>query len=675
MTTSTILFILLALIIAAGLSFYQYFYKNNSISKLTWILASLRFVSVFAILLLLINPILRSKTFETIKTPLPIVVDNSSSVVDLKANATALALYEKLSSNAALQEKFEVQSYRFDAEFETATAFDFKGKQTNIEEVAKNLKSIYRNAAFPTIMISDGNQTIGNDYVYSFDANKKVYPLVLGDTTTFLDIKIAQLNVNKYAFHKNKFPVEVFLNYAGTKSISADFKISQGNTILNTQTVSFSPEKKSAILNVLLPANQVGLQIFKASITSRESEKNTYNNVKNFAVEVIDQKTNIAIISELNHPDIGALKRAIETNSQRKVTIVKPNEIKSLSDYNVLVLYQPSSNFKAVFESNAIAGVNTFIITGVSTDFALLNQYQKSLVFKMSGQREDYMGNFQSQFNLFALDDIGFDQFPPLQNAFGTITANANVSVLLSSKIRNIETNAPLLAFSENQGKRGAFLLGENIWKWRMQSHIDTKSYEKFDVFADKIIQYLSSNNSKKSLVVNHERFYNSGDAIEIAAQYFNKNYELDEKARLTISVTNKRTKQNKKYDLLRSSNAFKVNLDGLPAGQYQFSVKELNSNTVYNGSFEILDFDIEKQFVNPDLKKLQQLAAQTQGAVYMPNQVDALIQSLVENPNYKAIEKAIVRKTPLIDFVWLLVLVAITLGSEWFIRKYNGLL
>ncbi len=675
MTTSTILFILLALIIAAGLSFYQYFYKNNSISKLTWILASLRFVSVFAILLLLINPILRSKTFETIKTPLPIVVDNSSSVVDLKANATALALYEKLSSNAALQEKFEVQSYRFDAEFETATAFDFKGKQTNIEEVAKNLKSIYRNAAFPTIMISDGNQTIGNDYVYSFDANKKVYPLVLGDTTTFLDIKIAQLNVNKYAFHKNKFPVEVFLNYAGTKSISADFKISQGNTILNTQTVSFSPEKKSAILNVLLPANQVGLQIFKASITSRESEKNTYNNVKNFAVEVIDQKTNIAIISELNHPDIGALKRAIETNSQRKVTIVKPNEIKSLSDYNVLVLYQPSSNFKAVFESNAIAGVNTFIITGVSTDFALLNQYQKSLVFKMSGQREDYMGNFQSQFNLFALDDIGFDQFPPLQNAFGTITANANVSVLLSSKIRNIETNAPLLAFSENQGKRGAFLLGENIWKWRMQSHIDTKSYEKFDVFADKIIQYLSSNNSKKSLVVNHERFYNSGDAIEIAAQYFNKNYELDEKARLTISVTNKLTKQNKKYDLLRSSNAFKVNLDGLPAGQYQFSVKELNSNTVYNGSFEILDFDIEKQFVNPDLKKLQQLAAQTQGAVYMPNQVDALIQSLVENPNYKAIEKAIVRKTPLIDFVWLLVLVAITLGSEWFIRKYNGLL
>ena len=675
MNTTTIIFILLSLVIAVVFCSYQYFYKNTNVSKLTWLLASLRFVTVFAILLLLINPILTSNTFEAIKTPLPIVVDNSTSVVDLKANATAIELYEKLSSNKDLQEKFDVQSYRFDAEFETATTFDFKGKQTNIEEVAKNLKSIYRNAVFPTILISDGNQTIGNDYVFSFDANKKVYPMVLGDTTTFLDIKIAQLNVNKYAFHKNKFPVEVFVNYAGTKAIAADFKISQGNTILNTQTVSFSPEKKSAIFNVLLPANQVGLQIFRASITSRESEKNAYNNVKNFAVEVIDQKTNIAIISELNHPDIGALKRAIETNSQRKVTILKLNEIKTLSDYNVLILYQPSSNFKSVFESNAIAQVNTFIITGTSTDFTTLNQYQSSLVFRMSGQREDYIGSFQSQFNLFALDDIGFEQFPPLQNAFGTITTNANVEVLLSSKIRNIETNAPLLAFAENQGKRTAFLLGENIWKWRMHSHVETKSYEKFDVFADKIVQYLSSNNSRKSLVVNHESFYNSGDAIEISAQYFNKNYELDEKARLTISVTNKNTKQNKKYDLLRSSNAFKVNLDGLGAGQYQFSVKELNSNTAYNGYFEILDFDIEKQFVNPDVEKLNQLAVQTQGKVYYPNQVDRLIKSLLENEDYKAIQKEIVTKTPLIDWVWLLVFIAIALASEWFIRKYNGML
>jgi len=675
MTTNSILLLFLSLIIAGSLSFFQYYYKAKTKSKVNLVLAFLRFLSIFGILLLLINPIITRKTLETIKTPLPIVVDNSSSIVDLKANESALELYKKLSQNKELRDKFDIQSYRFDNEFEQSEEYDFKGSQTNLDEVAKNLKSIYKNTSFPTVLITDGNQTSGNDYVYSFDANNSVYPLVVGDTTTFLDLKVNQLNVNKYAFHKNKFPVEVFLQYSGNKSINADFRISQGNSVLVKQSISFSSSKKTAIVNVLLPADKVGLQVFKATISSKEKEKNTYNNTKNFAVEIIDQKTNVAIVSVINHPDIGALRRAIETNAQRKVTIVKPNSINLLQDYTVLILYQPTAAFQSVFKSNKLAGINTFIITGTNTDFNFLNQQQSNLVFKMSGQKEEYLAGFNSQFNLFAIDNLGFENFPPLQNAFGTVTTNGVVSTLLSSKIRNIETNSPLLAFAENQGKRSAFLLGENLWKWRLQSHVDNQSFEKFDVFVDKIIQFLASNDSKKSLVVNHESFYNSGEAIEISAQYFNKNYEFDEKARLTISVTNTKTKQTKNYDLLKGNNFYKVNLDGLSAGAYNFSVKELNSKTSYSSQFEILDFNIEKQFVNPDVEKLSQLAIQTQGKVHYPNQVDTLIKSLLENEKYKAIQKEIVAKTPLIDWTWLLVLITISLASEWFIRKYNGML
>ncbi len=639
------------------------------------LLAFLRFFSIFGILLLLINPKITTNTFEIAKTPLPIVVDNSSSIAELKANETALEVYKKLISSKELQDKFEVQSYQFSNEFELSDNFSFKGTQTNLDEVAKNLKSINKNTAFPTIILTDGNQTTGNDYVFSFNPNNKVFPVVLGDTTTFLDLKINQLNVNKYAFHKNKFPVEVFLQYSGNKNIAADFSISQGNSVLSKQSVSFSSSKKATVLNLLLPADKVGVQVFKASLTSKEAEKNTYNNIKNFAVEVIDQKSEVAIVSTINHPDIGALKRAIETNLQRKVTIVNPNKINSLQDYNVLILYQPTGEFKSVFEANKTANLNTWIVTGTNTDFNFLNQQQDIIQFKMSNQKEDYLSDFSSQFNLFAIDNIGFENLPPLQNAFGNLTVKGNIDVLLSSRIRNVNTNMPLLAYSENQGKRNAFLFGENIWKWRLQSHIDNQSYEKFDVFIDKTIQFLASSNARKSLVVNHESFYNSGEAIEITAQYFNKNYEFDENARLTISLTNKKTKQTKNYDLLKSNNSYKVNLDGLSEGEYSFKVVEAKSKNTYNGFFEVLDFDIEKQFVNPDLSKLTQLASQTQGKVFHPNQVDELIKSLVQNEDYKAVQKAIVKKTPLVDWIWLLIFIAITLAAEWFIRKYHGLL
>ena len=675
MTTNTILLILLSIVIAGGLSFFQYIYKAKNKSKIGLFLAFLRFLSIFGILLLLINPIITKNTLQIVKTPLPIVIDNSNSISFLNANEKAIELYRKIQSNSGLQQKYDVQSYQFSDDFEPTKLFDFKGKQTNIDIVAKNLKSIYKNTSYPTVLITDGNQTSGNDYVYSFAPENKVYPIIVGDTTTFLDFKINQLNVNKYAFHKNKFPVEAFLQYSGTKSITANFIISQGNSVVSKQMIAFSPARKMATVSVNLHADKTGLQVYKATIVSKEKEKNTYNNTKNFVVDIIDQKTNIAIVSAINHPDLGALKRAIESNAQRKVTVVKPNEIKLLQDYNVLILYQPTAVFKTIFDSNKSAGINTFIITGNSTDFTFLNQQQDHLIFKMSGQVEDYSAVYNGQFNLFAVDNIGFESLPPLQNAFGTVTTKGALSVLLSSKIRAIATNSPLLAFAENQGKRAAYLLGENSWKWRLQAHVNNQSFEKYDVFIDKIIQFLASKTSKKSLVVEHDSFYNSGESIEISAQFFNKNYEFDEKARLTIAVTNTKTKQTKNYDLLKGINSYKVNLDGLNAGSYSFTVKELNSNTAYSSNFEILDFDIEKQFVNPDVEKLQQLAQLTNCKAYYPNEIDELIKSLLENKEYMSIQKNVVTKTPLIDLIWLLVLISITLAIEWFVRKYNGLL
>lgn len=675
MTSNTIILILLSAFVAFALSYFHYLYKAKNQSKINWFLAFLRFCSILGILFLLLNPRIASKSYETIKPPLPIIVDNSSSIQELGAVKEVQEVYQKLITSKALQEKFAVQSYGFSSEMEPMEQFDFKGSQTKLFEVGNNLNSIYKNTLYPTVLLTDGNQTIGNDYVYGFADSNAVYPVVLGDTITVMDLKISQLNVNKYTFLKNKFPVEVFLSYSGTKALTAKFSINKGNAVLSTQNVTFSPNQRSQRIQVLLPAEAVGVQVYQVKIASGLAEKNTYNNTKNFAIEVIDQKSEIALVTTFNHPDVGMLKRSLEGNLQRKVTIIKPNQINSLQEYNVLVLYQPTSEFKSVFDKNKSANLNTFIITGTQTDFAFLNQQQEVFEFKMSGEREDYMADFQSTFNLFATENIDFENLPPLQHPFGTITAKKQVDALLTARIRNVPLDQPLLAFTENQGYRTAFLLGENMWKWRLKSHSETQSFEKFDVFIDKTIQFLASSNARKNLIVTHENFYNSGDAIEISAQYFNKNYEFDEKARLTITSVNKNTKQTKRYDLLKSATSYKVNLDGLEAGSYSFTVKELTSNASYSGQFDVLDFDIEKQFVNPDVVRLNQLATKTNGQLYVPNQVDDLIQSLLANENYKTIENETVKKTPIIDWVWLLVLIALSLASEWFVRKYNGML
>jgi len=673
MNQTTVVLLIFAVLVAGGLSYFQYFYKAKNKSKVYLFLALLRFAVYFGVLLLLINPKITQVDYQIQKTPLALVMDNSSSINYLKAEAAAKEVFETLSTNKELIDKFDVQTYRFDSAFETEAAFTFKGTQTNIEQVAKSLKSIHKNKRFPVVLLSDGNQTIGNDYVYGFASKTNVFPVILGDTTTFLDLKISQINVNKYAFHKNKFPVEVFLSYSGNQNTVANFIIKQANSTVVQQKVSFGPNQKTAVLNMLLPANSVGLQVYQASISSPLQEKNTYNNTKKFAVEVIDQKSEVALISSINHPDISALKRSIEQNSQRNVTLLQPT-VSDLSKYNILILYQPNGSFKGVFDTNKNIQLPTWIITGTQTDYAFLNQVQKDMVFKMSRQTEEFTATFDANFNVFSTDNIGFESFPPLNNLYGTVTQNSSTTTLLGSKVRFIDTDVPLLSFT-NQNPRTAYLMGENIWKWRMQTHIKKESFEAFDIFIDKIVQYLATTSSRKSLVVEHESFYNAGDALIISAQYFNKNYEFDEKARLSIAVKNTVTNAVKNYDLLKNSNSFSVDLEGLAAGKYSFVVKELNSNTTYSSTFELLDYDIEQQFVNPNVGQLNQLAAQTGGTSYMPNQVQALIDALKNNADYTAIEKEITTKKALIDVLAMLIFIALCLAIEWFVRKYNGLL
>lgn len=675
MSKTTIILIILSVILAGLLSFFQYLYKATNKSKVYLLLAFLRFLTLFGVFILLINPIITRKSLEIKKTPLPIVVDNSISIKELVPTFDFMSTKEKFASNKQLNEKFELQFYQFDKEFESSNQLDFKGNQTNIDNVAHNLKQLYRNSIYPVVLFTDGNQTIGNDYMYSFNENNQVFPVVLGDTTTVFDVKINQTNVNKYVFLKNKFPVELFLQYNGTANTNATLSIQNGNQTVHKQNVAFTPKNSNIIVSVLLEANQIGLQKYKATLTVNQSEKNKSNNSKNFTVEVIDQRTEIAIISAVNHPDIGVLKRSIEANNQRKVNLLNPNNISELNKYNLLILYQPTPQFKSVFESAKQLKKNLFICTGNSTDFNFLNQVQNDFQLKVTTQKENYTAQFNANFNLFMLDNIGFDNFPPLENPFGTITSKGNTTTLLEAKTRGIATGNPLVAFSENNGTRNAYLFGENTWKWRMESYLNKKSFTDYDVFIDKTIQFLASNTSKKNLIVDFQSFYNKGETIEIKAQFFNKNYELDPNAQLTISVENKDTKKSKSYNLTKSNLDYQAVFDGLEKGEYRFTITEKETKASFLGTFEVLDFEIEKQFVNPDVKRLQLLANNTNAAVFYPDQTDQLIAELIKNEKYIPIQKETIKKSPLIDWKLLLVLIALTLSIEWFTRKYNGLL
>src|SRR5690554_6131501 len=109
MQTETIIYIIISGIIALLVALFQYKYKVKQWSNRHMVLAALRFVSVFLLLVLLINPKFVSKNVYLEKPNLVLAVDNSSSITYLKQDDSALNLLDEIISRPQVQEKFDVQ--------------------------------------------------------------------------------------------------------------------------------------------------------------------------------------------------------------------------------------------------------------------------------------------------------------------------------------------------------------------------------------------------------------------------------------------------------------------------------------------------------------------------------------------------------------------------------------
>ncbi|PNQ73048.1 hypothetical protein C1T31_08625 [Hanstruepera neustonica] len=677
MGSYTLLLIILSGIIALLLALFQYWYQSKKRSHTYRVLTFLRFITFFLILLLLINPKVEKETFYNEKPKLVIAADNSSSIEFLNQKNAVSGIIQAIKNNKDLNDKFDLEFFAFSDDVTLTDSLNYSGGQTNVSNAFKKLKDIYKSDIAPTILISDGNQTYGSDYEYeSLKYNQPVFPVVVGDTTVHADIKLQQLNVNKYAFYKNKFPVEAILTYNGEKSIATSFKILNGNTTVWSENIEFNKTDNSRVINLTLPANQIGVFTYKALVEPLDNEKNTVNNHKEFAMEVVNEKSNIAIVSDFIHPDLGMLKKSIETNEQRTATIMDMNQfVSKISDFQMVILYQPNNRFRPVFEALNTIPLNKLIISGTRTDWNFLNSVSNAFQHDINSQIEDFQAISNTNYSEFILSDLDFQSFPPLRGKFGNLNFSVPFQTILFKQIGSITTEDVLLATMEQNTNRQAILLGEDLWRWRAQSFLNNDSFNQFDDFIGKLIQYLASKKRKERLNVEFESFYNGNTSVIISAQYFNKTYEFDNRENLIIEVTDDISGDKQSFPFVLKNNSYEVNLSNLKASDYSFKVTAVNSNISKSGKFKILAYNIEEQFLNANVSKLNSTAMNTNGKLYFPDTFSKLIDDLLNDTRFATIEKSTKNTVSLISWKYLLALIALCLASEWFIRKYNGLI
>ncbi len=335
-----------------------------------------------------------------------------------------------------LNTKFELSYFTFGSVLQNSSNLTFQDNQTNIYSAIKDLNELSKREIAPILLISDGNQTFGNEYRY-YTSNQVIYPIIIGDTIQFPDLEISRINVNSYTYLENNFPVEIFVRYSGNENITTDLTVVENEQIVYSKNITLSKNKNTERLQINLPSKSIGKHLYRVYITELNNEKNKINNTYNFTIEVIDEQTKIALIYDILHPDIGMIKRTIEGSKQRKIELININNlIKDSLDHNVFILYQPNNKFANILKEIEKDSKNYLIITGNRTNWNFLNNAQNNFKKIVSENSENYYPVFQKNFNTFFVEDIGFSDFPPLVSAFGKIEFYVPYQALLTQSIK-----------------------------------------------------------------------------------------------------------------------------------------------------------------------------------------------------------------------------------------------
>jgi len=651
-------------------------------------MAIFRFLSGSILAFLLLSPLIKTRFIDKIQPTIVIAHDNSSSInlsfkkTDSTNYINALNILHKSLSN-----KYELDFYTYSDKILKKDTLTFHGKKTNISSVLNELNGIYYNRNVGAVIFAtDGLYNEGQNPVYT-DFSFPIYPIALGDTSSQKDLKIVNIRANKIAYLGDE--VQIHINLESYNLKGENFKVSlfkhyKGKkTFVSSKSSKIKDDYSEQELSLQIKANSVGIQRYSVVATNLTNEITHENNNSEFYIDVIDSRQKILILANAPHPDIAVLKQTIALNKNLDVTIqyIKHFDTK-LSNYNLIILHHLPSNknsSKTIFTKIKKEKIPYWIITGLATDYTTLNNFQNIVTIKPSAENMNDADAFINEnFHSFTIDEstkIKIKRFPPLAVPFGNFTPGVNSSILLFQQIGSVETEYPILSFSDHFGVKSAIFIGDGLWRWKMYDFLDNKNHDAFNEIFSKTINFLALKSDKRKFrVATPKNMFFEGEDVIIEAELYNESYELINEPEVLIQVTNEKG-EIFPLSFNRTSNAYQLKTNTLAKGSYTYKASTKYANKKYSakGAFGIKAIQLESLQTQANHKMLYKLAAKTGGKVFYPNELKKLQELILNKEDIKPTLYESFKTRSIIHIQWIFFLIMTLLSLEWFARKFYG--
>ncbi len=677
---------LLAAVLYAGL-----LYRHDRISYPArgwkWAAAAFRAVVVALIVVLLINPYLKTEQKVTEKPLVLLVSDNSSSLEKLSTLEKKSLQTGWKNISASLEDRSRLRKLNFGDRLQDDHPFTYTEQATDLSKTFQDISARFGSQTIAAIVVAtDGIYNRGANPLYLAEQlGVPIYAVALGDTQTYQDALIRELRANSLVFKGREFPLLVGLEAHKLTGQNAEiqlYDITNGqNRLRSKQSWSILQGDQYDEIRFTAAADQAGIRKYRVVIKHGGKDVNPANNSRDIYVEVIDDETRILLLAASPHPDIATIRQALESAPQYKVDVRFASEsLKLEQEPDLVILHQfPTSSAGAWLNLLSQKKWPSWFITGSQTHFPTFNQMQNQLQLNARpGNTNPVMANPQPGFQLFSLEENSLRQiqsFPPLDAPFGTFQQAINLNILLKQRIGSVATDFPLWAFNTNTRPRLAYTLAEGLWRWRLAQAEDKLTTDPLGDLIRKTVAYLAVKEDKRTFKANSSRkLYNEQEALLFEAELYDANYEAVTEPDVNLKVS---SVDGKTYNFSfgRSGEKYRLNAGSLPPGDYTFtaSCQYNGKNETAIGAFSISALNLEAIQAKADHQLLAQLAHLSDGAVVSLTEMHRIPELLEQRQRLVPTAYYEQRISDLIHLKILLLLVLGLMAFEWFIRRYSG--
>ena len=694
-TEYSLWFALLCVLLGAVFSVALYF-RNNQTDfdrKAKIVMSVLRGVSIALIAFLLLAPMLKLNVKETEQPVLIVAIDNSESMVATPDSAFYRADFQEKINNLvqSFSDKYDVKTYLLGESAAAANGKEqltvpFDGKMTNLSSLFTDVENVYANQNVGAmVLVSDGIYNTGSNPQYQAERLKfPVYTVLAGDTTVQTDLRIAGIIHNNQTFLGNYFPVEIKVaatHLAGNKAV---LKVLESENEVFNKTIDIRGNQHFETVKLTLNAKAKGTQKYRVELTELDGEVTYRNNADNFYIQVVDTREKIAIVYYAPHPDVGAIKSALETSDKYEVEVFSAETFnKNPNDYSLFILHQlpavkpAAGNLLSKIQQE---GISALYIIGKQSDLKAFNNLGAGISITQQGGKVMYneaYPSFNDNFLTFTFSEEArqmLRNYTPLLTYFANYQTSVGANVFMYQKISNVVSTYPMILFSQNAKGRTGVIIGTDIWRWRLQNYLKAQNFDAFDEIINKIALYMSVKGDKSYFRIHSQEVYNENTPVEFTAEVYNESYELitDPDVRFVLTDGN-----GKEYvsQFSKQNSSYYLNLGKLPVGDYSWEASTVAGTKTYkkSGSFSVQEILLESMNLVANRDVMRAIAENTNGQCFDVRDMENLEKVIKENADIKPVVTYNKKYTLILNSWIYLALIILLLGIEWFMRKWGG--